>query len=126
VIAHARAARPRECCGILLGSGDEIVEGVQARNLDDDPARFLIDPKDHIEARRSARARGVQVVGFYHSHPHSSAEPSTSDAAEASYADHLYLIVSLLPPSPRARLFAFDGCRFAEVRLRVVESMRQP
>src|SRR2546428_1991157 len=95
IVAHAREAAPAECCGLLLGRGDEIVEAVRTRNIAEQPTRFLIDPKDHIDGRRDARRRGIDVVGFYHSHPHSPAEPSDTDRAEASYADHLYLIVSL-------------------------------
>ena len=85
VIAHAREMAPAECCGLLVGSAREIVAAVRAANLADNPSRFLIDPKDHIRARREARARGLDVVGFYHSHPHSDARPSPTDLAEASY-----------------------------------------
>jgi proteasome lid subunit RPN8/RPN11 len=120
IVAHARSASPGECCGMLVGragtaaAGAAIVNAVRARNLAASPNRFLIDPKDHLEARRQARAEGLQVVGFYHSHPHSAPEPSATDIAEASYADHLHLIVSLLPPSPEVRLYRLDGGRFIE------------
>jgi len=66
IIEHAREAAPAECCGLLLGRGDEIVEAVRTRNIAAQPTRFLIDPKDHINGRREARRRGLEVVGFYH------------------------------------------------------------
>ena len=117
-VAHAREAAPRECCGLLLGRGDEIVEAVRARNIAEDPAaRFLIDPSDHFAAIRSARDRGVEVVGFYHSHPSSAAEPSPRDLAEFSYPDHLYAIVSLRSEPPEIRLFRFHGGNFHAVAL---------
>lgn len=107
---------------MLIGRADEILEAVRASNLAESPNRFLIDPKDHIAARRNARARGLDVVGFYHSHPHSPPEPSATDRAEASYPNHLYLIVS--PQSePRARLFRLDGDRFVEIPF-VILNMR--
>src|SRR5213593_4837429 len=96
LVAHARETSPDECCGVLLGRGHEILEAVRARNVATSAAtRFLIDPKDHIDARREGRARGLEILGFYHSHPGGSALPSETDRAEASYPDSLYAIVGL-------------------------------
>ena len=114
VVAHAREARPAECCGILVGRARDVVDAVRAGNLSVDPNRFLVNPKDHIDARRRARALGLEVVGFYHSHPHSAPEPSAADQAEASYPDHLYLIVSLAGERPEARLFMLEAAGFVE------------
>lgn len=115
-VAHAREAAPDECCGILLGRGDDIVEAFRARNIADDPAtRFLIDPADHFAALRAARARGLEVVGFYHSHPASPAEPSARDVAEFAYPGHLYLIVSLQSEPADVGLFRFDAGDFQRV-----------
>jgi proteasome lid subunit RPN8/RPN11 len=106
IVAHARDSAPVECCGMLLGRGDEIVDIVRARNIAGDPqTRFLIDPADHFAARRLARARGLEVVGFYHSHPASPPEPSPRDVAEFSYPDHLYAIVSLQTEPAQIGLF---------------------
>jgi proteasome lid subunit RPN8/RPN11 len=113
-ISHARETAPAECCGMLLGARDFIIDARPARNLATDPNRFLIDPKDHIDARREARARGLDVVGFYHSHPHSAAVPSQTDLAEASYADHLYLIVGLAGEQPDVRLYRLVDSGFRE------------
>jgi proteasome lid subunit RPN8/RPN11 len=107
VLAAARSAAPAECCGILVGSAEGILEALPARNLSNDPNRFLIDPLDHFAARRRARARGIEVVGFYHSHPHSEAAPSPADVAEVTYDGLVYLIVSLAG-QPAARLFRMD------------------
>ena len=104
-IAHARQAAPAECCGLLLGHSDSIVEAVPTRNIAIAPTRFLIDPKDHIDGRRDARRRGLDVIGFYHSHPRSPALPSETDRAEATYPNHLYFIVSLAADEPDVRLF---------------------
>ena len=113
VIAHAHEGAPNECCGLLLGRDGEIVEAVRTRNIAEDPAsRFLIDPADHFVARRDARERGLEVVGFYHSHPRSVAEPSARDIAEFSYPDHLYLIVSLRAAPAEIALFRFTGGNF--------------
>ena len=109
VVAHAREAAPDECCGLLIGRGDDIVAARRTPNVSARPAtRFEIDPKGHIEGRRDARARGLDVAGFYHSHPHSPAEPSSADVAEANYPEHIYLIVSLAGDAPDVQAFRLD------------------
>ena len=106
VLAHAQEAHPLECCGILVGDGERILKALRARNVADVPARrFVIDPADHIAARRSARSEGLDVVGFYHSHPSSGASPSRTDMAEASYPDAATLIVGIQAERLEARLF---------------------
>ena len=121
LVDHARASAPKECCGLLLGRGDEIVEAFRARNVADEPrSRFLIDPADHFAGLRAARARGLEVVGFYHSHPASPPEPSARDIAEFSYPGHLYAIVSLLAEPAALRLFRFDRGHFQRVSFATV------
>ncbi len=106
VVAHAREAAPAECCGLLIGSQACVVDAVRTRNIADDPvSRFLVDPKDHIDGRREARRRSLDVVGFYHSHPRSPAAPSARDRADATYPEELYLIVSLMADPPEVRVF---------------------
>src|SRR5262245_32681871 len=115
IVAHAHAEAPRECCGMLIGRGMSVVEAAAARNLADLPTRFLIDPQDHIAAIRGARARGLDVIGFYHSHPHSAAAPSPTDLKEASYPDHFYLSVSLEHEPPEMRCFRLHDGNFHEL-----------
>ncbi len=114
IVAHAREAAPAECCGVLIGRDGNVVDAVRTRNAADRPTRFLIDPADHFAAIRVARARQLEVVGYYHSHPHSPARPSDTDIAEATYPDHLSMIVSLASDPPDLRLYRFDGRNFLE------------
>lgn len=111
ILAHARAASPDECCGLLIGNDECVDEAVPARNIAERPAvRFLIDPHDHLAALRDARRRGLDVVGFYHSHPRSGAQPSPTDVAEASYPNLLTAIAGLGVQPPELRLFRIgDG-----------------
>ena len=115
LITHAREESPRECCGMLLGRGEEIAEARRARNVASSPAtRFVIDPKDHIDARRDGRARGLEILGFYHSHPHSAAVPSATDVAEAAYPGSVYAIIGLSADPPEVRVFEFADGNFHE------------
>jgi proteasome lid subunit RPN8/RPN11 len=114
IVAHARRETPRECCGVLIGRADEILEAAPARNLADGNDRFVLDPRDHIDIRRRARHAGLDVVGFYHSHPHSSPRPSAVDLAEASYPDHCYLIVALGGADAVVALYRMTDGNFVE------------
>ena len=108
---------------MLVGLGARIDEAIPARNMagladGSDPAtRYLLDPRDHIAARREARRRGLTVVGFYHSHPASPAWPSPTDIAEAAYGDALQLIVSLAQEEADVRVFRIEKGRVVELSL---------
>ncbi len=119
IVAHARDDAPNECCGLLVGAGDVIDRAIRARNLHASPTRFLLDPKDHIDALRAQRGSSSSVVGVYHSHPHSAPTPSETDVREASYPEYLYLIVGWSPERPNAetRGYRFEGGVFVEVEV---------
>ncbi len=110
ILAHAREASPAECCGLLLGERDTIVDATPARNAADDPTRrYLVDPQDHFRAIRDARRRALDVVGAYHSHPRSTASPSPTDRADA-FNDFVFLIVGLGPTPPEIAAWTWvDG-----------------
>jgi proteasome lid subunit RPN8/RPN11 len=114
IVTHAREQQPLECCGMLIGGAGRISGSVRARNLAGSPTRYLIHPEDHIRARRDARTHGMEVVGFYHSHPRSPAVPSPSDLAEASYSGCVWLIVSLLGEG-ELRLFTIERGQASEI-----------
>jgi desampylase len=116
LVRHARDAAPDECCGLLLGRSNQIDRAIRARNAAADPARrFLIDPEDHFAARRLARQSAVDLVGFYHSHPTSPAEPSPRDLDEFTYTGSLYLIVSLRVETAEIGLFRLVTGTFQRV-----------
>jgi proteasome lid subunit RPN8/RPN11 len=117
IIDHARAEAPRECCGLLVGTGDQVVRAVPAANIAADPTRrYLIEPRDHLAAIRSARADGLQVVGAYHSHPRSRARPSATDAADA-FSDFLYVIVGWTGDAPELTAWIWVNGNFTPVPL---------
>jgi desampylase len=94
----ARDAAAYECCGIISG----VIEGDTARalalhparNLSDRADRFEIDPRDHFEALRVARAAGHAVIGCYHSHPGGEPKPSAADLAGAGEENFIWLIAA--------------------------------
>jgi proteasome lid subunit RPN8/RPN11 len=109
IFAEARAAYPRECCGLLEGAGARITALHPARNLAEEPDRFEIDPAEQFRLMREGR----RIVGCYHSHPDGRAEPSPRDAEHAGEAGFLWLICA-----DTLGAFVWDGARFRPLVLR--------
>lgn len=121
IVEHARRDRPLECCGLLIGSDDEVIESRTARNARRSAVVYLVDPRDHFEAIRYARAEGLAVVGAYHSHPRSPAEPSTTDVEEANDPDFVHMIVSLAGAEPQVAAFRIGDRRASRLPLTIVD-----
>jgi len=106
--AHGAETYPDECCGALLGrdAGEarprEIL-GLFAmvnRREDSPENRFSVTPKDVLGAEKAAGARGLDVIGWYHSHPDHPARPSEYDR-EHAWPWYSYIIVSVQSGVPR-------------------------
>jgi proteasome lid subunit RPN8/RPN11 len=119
IIDHARQDAPNECCGMLVGSLDEVDASVPTRNIAPTPAtRYEIDPREHIALNRELRGSGREVVGVYHSHPQGPNRPSASDVAEAFYPQFVYLIASLANPlDAEVRAFEIKDGEATEVAM---------
>ncbi|MEZ5965053.1 MAG: M67 family metallopeptidase [Planctomycetota bacterium] len=87
LVAWSRAAAPREACGLVLGSrrsgSVHVAHVTVARNLARCSTSFVVDPDDVVRALALAHASGWALVGVWHSHVASVAEPSARDRAEA-------------------------------------------
>ena len=103
MVAHAREDAPDECCGLLVGIADQIDEAVRTPSLERSPNRYQVDPAAHFALIRRLRGTDRAIVGAYHSHPHSAAEPSASDLREAYDPEFVYVIVSLTGVAPEVR-----------------------
>jgi len=93
-------AYPSECCGILAGRLDrdgvkEVARLAPAVNRrTDDPHRYLIAPDDLRRLELELRTQGLEIVGYYHSHPDHPARPSAFDT-EHAWPWYSYLIVRI-------------------------------
>jgi proteasome lid subunit RPN8/RPN11 len=101
--AHGEETYPNECCGILLGKSESDAENItvaqllRAGNTRTDSAhnRYHIAPQELIAAQRQARKSGLDIVGFYHSHPDHPAQWSPTDFAEAHWLGCAYIITAI-------------------------------
>ena len=101
--AHGEAAYPEECCGVLIGreagaNGQaatvERVIAADNERVDSRHNRYVISPRSLLQAQRDARASGLDIVGYYHSHPDHPARPSEFDR-EHAWPGTSYVIVSV-------------------------------
>ena len=100
VYAHAVQTYPEECCGFLLGRGDQdriISATLPAKNSSHNSrkTRYVIDPAEIMKCERDANAKGLSILGYYHSHPDHPAVPSEFDRKNA-WPSYSYLIVSVM------------------------------
>jgi proteasome lid subunit RPN8/RPN11 len=117
---HLAAAYPEEGCGVLLGAESDGTRAVAEvvtidnRREGERERRYLITPEQFLGAEKQARDRGLDVIGFFHSHPDHPAEPSAFDL-EHAWPYYSYLIVSVRGGTPReaaAWRLADDRSRF--------------
>jgi proteasome lid subunit RPN8/RPN11 len=98
---HAEESYPEECCGILIGRFSEDMRIVhvtlRCRNaaIESRHTRYHIDPREVIRAQRDARGQGLEIVGFYHSHPDHPAQWSPTDLADAHWIGCSYMITTV-------------------------------
>jgi len=98
---HGEQTYPHECCGVLLGrsvdGANEVDEAVRAGNTRTDSAhnRYNIAPQELVKIQRQGRERGLDIVGFYHSHPDHPAQWSKTDFAEAHWLGCSYVITAV-------------------------------
>ncbi len=99
---HGEETYPHECCGVLLGQSEgdvnAIQQAVRAGNTRTDSAhnRYNIAPQELMRIQRQAREQGLDIVGFYHSHPDHPAQWSSTDLAEAHWLGCSYVITAVV------------------------------
>ncbi len=122
--AHAARDYPHECCGLLFAAGERpgtVREVVPIPNIQDrlhaeDPEQYprdasiayFMDPAAQLAATRAAAARGLELCGFYHSHPDHGAYFSAEDRRLAAPWDEplfpgvAYVVMSVVRSGVRA------------------------
>ncbi len=101
IFSEMEAAYPNEGGGFLLGSAGadsiEVVATVHVANQfesEEQYHRYAMAPLDWAKLEDEADARGLALVGYYHSHPDHPAIPSVFDRDHA-LPNFTYIITSV-------------------------------
>lgn len=107
IFAHARQAKPFECCGLIGGANDRAQSIHPLRNVASDPEiTYEAAPDELFAAQRQMRQRSEQLLAIYHSHPRAiEPVPSETDIRLAYYPAAVYLIIGLGGIKPIMRGF---------------------
>ncbi len=102
IFDQMEASYPNEGGGFLLGRAQDgaitIQEILQVENsfaAAEQYHRYAMKPQDWMRLEDEADARGLSLVGYYHSHPDSPAVPSEYDR-EHALPNFAYVITSVL------------------------------
>ena len=97
---HLEAGYPNEACGALIGQAEgadhTVAEFRGMRNTVTDRPwdRYALDPLEQLRVQKDAESRGLEIVGFAHSHPDHPAIPSRFDA-EHGWSFYSYVVASV-------------------------------
>lgn len=105
LIEHSKETSPNEACGILAGKDGCVRKVYRMANNDASPESYFMDPKEQLKVMKDMRSEGLDMVGIYHSHPHSRAYPSAHDVKMAFYSEVLYIIISLKDKEAEVKAF---------------------
>ena len=95
VIDHAQEGFPLEVCGILGGTEEKVSTLFRMTNTDQSNEHFMMAPTEQFAVMKVMRAKGMEMLAIYHSHPESPARPSAEDVRLALTPNVSYVIVSL-------------------------------
>lgn len=131
ILEEARRRYPEECCGGLLGRVDDErgvrtvvrVEAVRNERRERRERRYLVGPREVMRLEDRAEEEGLELFGFFHSHPDHPARPSEHDR-RAAWPWYSYVIVSVREGDPeriRSWRLTDDRGSFDEERVTATE-----
>jgi len=106
LIEETRKKYPIEACGVLFGdrsSKETVVRKIMvAHNILKSSTNFQIDPEDFLKALYEAEKEGMQLIGFFHSHPAPPHASMTDVRYMRLWPENIWLIISSLDNSVSA------------------------
>jgi proteasome lid subunit RPN8/RPN11 len=110
IVEHCLEEAPLEACGILTGRNGEVRHAYATENARRSPVFYEVDPAQQEAVLRAMEARGEELVGIYHSHPTTPAQPSANDIRMAvHYPEAVRVIISLAGPTDIRAFSIRDG-----------------
>jgi proteasome lid subunit RPN8/RPN11 len=115
IVSHCKEEEPIEACGIIAGQirdhnekivkevlhNEKIVKEVLkiylCKNELQSSVEYKIGAEEQLRIFSEINDEDLDLLGFYHSHPNTSSNPSQIDEKRANYIGYSYLIISLHP-----------------------------
>ena len=97
---HLEGGYPNEACGALIGrvaaADHQVTEFRGMRNVITDRPwdRYALDPLEQLRVQKDAESRGLEIIGFAHSHPDHPPVPSRFDTDHA-WSFYSYVVASV-------------------------------
>ena len=113
---------PEEACGLLAGTGNQVLEVIPVENIYHSPFRYRMDPQAQLTAFQLMEDRGWDLLAIYHSHPAGQGIPSETDIKEAYYPEAIYMIISGEPDNTRPRGFIIQDEEVNEIPVHIVQA----
>ena len=129
MIIHAEKEYPKECCGLLSGKKKQVISIYEIGNDDKSSKTYFMNPKELFLAEKEIREKREELLGIYHSHPHTEAYPSKTDIEQAHWPESdlplfpgtLYVIVSLEDQkNPVIKAFDINKDSVREAKLQII------
>lgn len=117
LIAHAIEGLPNEACGLLVGRGRRVDRFVPVTNAAAAPDRYTLDPEQHYRTMIQAESEALEILGVFHSHPVSAAEPSATDISLAGEPEWVWVIAGDVARSPVLRAWRIVAGQSSEIHL---------
>ncbi len=109
---------PNEACGLIAGVRENGVSYAKKiyplKNIAQSPFVYETDAEEVYNAFLNIEKSGLSILGIYHSHPFSRAEPSELDRRSAFYPDMIYVIVSFEGGIVDVEAYSWDGEKFTK------------
>ncbi|PTX60339.1 proteasome lid subunit RPN8/RPN11 [Melghirimyces profundicolus] len=109
MIKHCLGQRPYEACGLLSGKNGQTDTLWEMKNILCSPTSFAMDEVQLRQTFKKMEKSGGRLTGIYHSHPTGPPRPSSTDIANATYPEAVYLIVSLAQTTPSVGCYRILG-----------------
>ncbi|CAM3264271.1 Mov34/MPN/PAD-1 family protein [Tsukamurella hominis] len=126
MIAHARRDHPDEACGVIAGpeGSDRPERFIEMLNAERSPTFYRFDSGEQLRVWRGMDDADEEPVVIYHSHTHTEAYPSRTDASLASEPNAHYVLISTrdeLGPDAEVRSYRIVDSVITEEPVHILE-----
>jgi [CysO sulfur-carrier protein]-S-L-cysteine hydrolase len=117
---HAKKCYPQEACGFVIGQAGHADDFIVMENIEHSSVSYAMDPKQQIKVFKRLQDEKKELLGIFHSHVASPAEPSQKDKAMAYYPEVSYLIASLSDmDSPDLKSYRIQGDQISSEEIQI-------